>query len=178
MSVKKSIHMGTDEQPRAAAGSPARRIGPESRGTSSPARCRIGGDGADQELVLAALELRRDLAETYGNETVTKQILADGAAAAHYLQQKVTDWTATLANVVERDLFGNGADGLTAAHLTFVGVGGPLDRLARQLELQERATKQTARFIAALREEARASFDDERTTDGRSRGGHTRTRKS
>ena len=137
-----------------------------------PSRLLVG-QGADAQLAEAALQLRRSLAEEYGADTVHKRLLADGAASSFYLQQKLASMTATVANLVERELFAD-EQRLTILDLSQVTAGFGIQRLTEQLQLLELADRLSRRSIQALREAAESGAFSGKEPD-QLRGARTRS---
>jgi hypothetical protein len=139
------LHLVTDQ---------AASVGPEDDATM--ARLSFGG-GSDASLAESALAVRNGLVARYGAETITKKLLVDGAASSYYLQQKLARWTATITNSIDRDIFSGGT--FPAERLAGNETAWALERVGRQLELQERATRQLDRYLKMLQDEAAGSSD-------------------
>jgi hypothetical protein len=122
-----------------------------------PDATRLVGEGADQEMATAALELRRHLAEQYGDHNPLQRLLLDSAANGYYLQRLLGGWTATVTNVIEREFFRSeqGEPKLVIYDLYTGPLAFAMERVGQQLGLQRRAGKMLDGFLQEL--DARAN---------------------
>ena len=120
----------------------------------------LADSSADPRLGAAALALHRELTEQYGADSAVDRALVESAAGSYYVQQLLTSWTAGLATLLERDLFRrieSESRPLSIHSLSLPDYGNSLRRFSDQVVLQERATRNLARSLAALRKRARQS---------------------
>ena len=134
---------------------------PQNGRAESSSEQEIGGRSADQGIAAAAAELRHELAERYGAETALQRVWLDGAVASYYLQQVLSRGTTTIINLVEQEYVGqvSGAGWDGVRFLCDLQAGVLFDRMAKQLELQERSAKMLNRYLAGLQNQAASNAE-------------------